>query len=73
MKNTSYKNKQFVLLGMTFLSVAGIAGCSKVELAQSSVTLAVSYKHLDVYKRQPLFHDDHIVHLDNKKGAVKKE
>jgi uncharacterized protein YkwD len=39
MKNTSYKNKQFVLLGMTFLSVAGIAGCSKVELAQSSVTL----------------------------------
>ena len=34
MKNTSYKNKQFVLLGMTFLSVAGIAGCSKVELAQ---------------------------------------
>lgn len=39
MKNTSYKNKQFVLLGMTFLSVAGIAGCSKMELAQSSVTL----------------------------------
>ena len=39
MKNTSYKNKQFVLLGMTFLSVAGIAGCSKVELAQSTVTL----------------------------------
>ena len=39
MKDTSYKNKQFVLLGMTFLSVAGIAGCSKVELAQSSVTL----------------------------------
>lgn len=38
-KNTSYKNKQFVLLGMTFLSVAGIAGCSKVELAQSTVTL----------------------------------
>ena len=38
MKNTSYKNKQFVLLGMTFLSVAGIAGCSKVELAQSTVT-----------------------------------
>ena len=36
---TSYKNKQFVLLGMTFLSVAGIAGCSKVELAQSTVTL----------------------------------
>ena len=31
MKNTSYKNKKFVLLGMTFLSVAGIAGCSKVE------------------------------------------
>ena len=29
MKDTSYKNKQFVLLGMTFLSVAGIAGCSK--------------------------------------------
>jgi uncharacterized protein YkwD len=39
MKNTSYKNKQFVLLGMTFLSVASIAGCSKVELAQSTVTL----------------------------------
>lgn len=39
MKGTSYKNKQFVLLGMTFLSVAGIAGCSKVELAQSTVTL----------------------------------
>lgn len=39
MKNTSYKNKQFVLLGMIFLSVAGIAGCSKVELAQNSVTL----------------------------------
>ena len=39
MKDTSYKNKQFVLLGMTFLSVAGIAGCSKVELAQSTVTL----------------------------------
>ena len=39
MKNTSYKNKQFVLLGMIFLSVAGIAGCSKVELAQSTVTL----------------------------------
>ena len=39
MKNTSYKNKQFVLLGMTVLSVAGIAGCSKVELAQSTVTL----------------------------------
>ena len=39
MKNTSYKNKQFVLLGMTFLSVAGIAGCSKMELAQSTVTL----------------------------------
>ena len=39
MKNTSYKNKQFALLGMTFLSVAGIAGCSKMELAQSSVTL----------------------------------
>ena len=39
MKNTSYKNKQFVLLGMTFFSVAGIAGCSKVELAQSTVTL----------------------------------
>lgn len=39
MKNTSYKNKQFVLLGMTFLSVAGIAGCSKVELVQSTVTL----------------------------------
>ena len=39
MKNTSYKNKQFVLLGMTFLSVAGIAGCSNVELAQSTVTL----------------------------------
>lgn len=39
MKETSYKNKQFVLLGMTFLSVAGIAGCSKVELAQSTVTL----------------------------------
>ena len=39
MKNTSYKNKKFVLLGMTFLSVAGIAGCSKVELAQSTVTL----------------------------------
>ena len=39
MKNTSYKNKQFVLLGMTFLSVACIAGCSKVELAQSTVTL----------------------------------
>ena len=31
MKDTSYKNKQFVLLGMTFLSVAGIAGCSKVN------------------------------------------
>ena len=42
MKNTSYKNKQFVLLGMTFLSVAGIAGCSKVELAQSSVTLSLA-------------------------------
>lgn len=39
MKDTSYKNKQFVLLGMTFFSVAGIAGCSKVELAQSTVTL----------------------------------
>ena len=39
MKNTSYKNKQFVLLGMTVLSVAGIAGCSNVELAQSTVTL----------------------------------
>ena len=39
MKDTSYKNKQFVLLGMTFLSVAGIAGCSKAELAQSTVTL----------------------------------
>ena len=41
MKGTSYKNKQFVLLGMTFLSVAGIAGCSKVELAQSTVTLEI--------------------------------
>ena len=39
MKDTSYKNKQFGLLGMAFLSVAGIAGCSKVELAQSTVTL----------------------------------
>ena len=42
MKNTSYKNKQFVLLGMTFLSVAGIAGCSKVELAQSTVTRSLA-------------------------------
>ena len=39
MKNTSYKNKQFVLFRNDFLSVAGIAGCSKVELAQSTVTL----------------------------------
>ena len=62
MKNTSYKNKQFVLLGMTFLSVAGIAGCSKVELAQSTVTLELgdelSENVADMFsaQNQALFH-----------------
>ena len=39
MKKTSYKNTQFVLIGMAFLSVAGLTGCSKVELSESTVTL----------------------------------
>ena len=39
MKKTSYKNTQFVLMGMAFLSVAGLTGCSKVEISQSTVTL----------------------------------
>ena len=29
MKNTSYKNKQFGLLGMAFLSVAGNCQCGR--------------------------------------------
>ena len=39
MKKTSYKNTQFVLIGMAFLSVAGLTGCSIVELSESTVTL----------------------------------
>ena len=35
MKKTSYKNTQFVLIGMAFLSVAGLTGCSK-EIGRAS-------------------------------------
>lgn len=47
MKKTSYKNTQFVLIGMAFLSVAGLTGCSKVELSESTVTLELGEKLSD--------------------------